>query len=101
MSDIYKLVNNKGFEFTGEYRKAKSGEWFLVTGDIGDIGDSMVCRANFETVGKYLIVRTTAGNISHHCQGYRLVLEQDPNDPRLLRAMSCTLTPADVYGAPR
>ena len=29
---------------------------------------------------------------------YRLVLEKDPNDPRLLRAMSCTLTPTDVYG---
>jgi uncharacterized protein YbdZ (MbtH family) len=29
---------------------------------------------------------------------YHLVLEKDPNDPRLLRAMSCTLTPTDVYG---
>jgi hypothetical protein len=39
------------------------------------------------------------GSVNYLYQrGFRLVLEKDPNDPRLLRAMSCTLTPTDVYG---
>jgi hypothetical protein len=52
MSNIYEMARAQGFEFTGEYRRIKDGEWFW-----GCNGQVVQIAYPEESLAKYLVLR--------------------------------------------